>query len=87
MPILEAYACECPVIASTTAASPETAGDAAILVDPSDEDAMVVALSRPLDPDFRPSLLEKGTRRVSEFSWHRTARETLKVYRAVESMK
>jgi alpha-1,3-rhamnosyl/mannosyltransferase len=80
MPVLEAFACGCPVITSSTTACAETAGDAALLVDPSDEPALVQALHRLTgDEPFRTHLIERGFRRAAEFSWSRTARRTLEV--------
>lgn len=81
MPILEAFTCGCPVVTSNRAAAPETAGGAAVLVDPDDEASMADGLARAFDE--RASLVERGIRRAAEFSWERTARETLAVYRGV----
>ncbi len=80
-PILEAFACRCPVVASDRSAHPETAGGAAVLANPEDEAALAAALARALDE--RDSLIERGLRRVSDYSVDRTARATLDVYRSV----
>lgn len=78
IPILDAFACEVPVITSNASSMPEVAGDAAILVDPynvnSIADGIMKALKGPR------GLIEKGLERVKGFSWEKTARMTLKVY-------
>lgn len=77
MPVLEAMASGTPVITSTTTSLPEVAGDAAVLVDPHDQDAIKLAMKSLLeDEDLRDSYTEKGKARVSDFSW-RTAAEHL----------
>jgi len=81
LPILEAMACGTPVIASNVSALPEVAGDAAILIDPYDVEAIAEAMYRVLtDGDLRAELVKRGLERVKQFSWERCARETLRVY-------
>ncbi len=85
LPVLEAFACGVPVIASDRASLPEVAGDAAILIDPEDVDALVREMKNVLgSEDLRSELIAKGLRRAKEFSWEKTARETLKVYEEVK---
>lgn len=73
LPILEAMACGCPVIASHVASIPEVAGDAALLVDPYDlqqlADAMVVLAK---EEDVRSHLQQLGRDRARHFSWETT---------------
>jgi glycosyltransferase involved in cell wall biosynthesis len=84
MPVLEAMACGAPVITSTTTALPEVAGDAALLVDPTDPEALAEAMVQVLyDQTLRASLREKGFKRAREFTWEQAAQKTLAVYRAV----
>jgi len=84
-PPLEAMACGCSVIVSNAAALPEVAGDAAVIVDPRDPQALARAIDKILTDDTaRRELVERGLRRAREFSWERAARETLAVYQAVE---
>ncbi|HDN79560.1 MAG: glycosyltransferase family 1 protein [Chloroflexi bacterium] len=84
LPILEAMACGLPVIASNAASIPEVTGSAALLVDPEDEEALAAAIRRVLrEPELASQLREKGLKRAASFSWERTARETLNVYRRV----
>jgi glycosyltransferase involved in cell wall biosynthesis len=84
LPALEAMACGCPVIASNTTSLPEVAGDAALLVDPRDANALAERLRAVLrDESLRQELRSKGLARAAQFSWERTARETAAVYRRV----
>ncbi len=78
LPILEAMACGTPVITSNVSAMPEVAGDAAILVDPGDVDALAVVL-RAVSEDGKSmqALRAKGLRRAATFSWSNTAEWTL----------
>jgi glycosyltransferase involved in cell wall biosynthesis len=77
MPVLEAMACGTPVLTSTTSSLPEIAGDAALLADPLDVDALAHALQRLVnDPALREQLREHGLRRAAHFTWDRCAAET-----------
>lgn len=81
LPLIEAMACGCPVIASNTSSFPEVAGDAAVLFDPADEDDMSSTMLDVLrDADLRARMAERGLQRVGQFSWERTARMTREVY-------
>ena len=74
LPVLEAMASGTPLIASSTTATGETAGDAALLVDPTDVEQIGEALARIIrDPSLATSLRGKGLARAAEFDWHRTA--------------
>ncbi len=82
LPVLEALAYGKPTLSSTTSAIPEVADDAAVLVDPEDEDAIAGGLVRILSDDaLRAELSEKGPKRAASFSWAATARATLDAYR------
>ena len=71
---LEAMACGTPVVAANRAALPETCGDAALLVDPDDGDALTRAvLIAAGDGATREALRSAGLRRAAQFSWDRTA--------------
>ena len=84
LPVIEAMARGVPVVASTTPAVAETAGDAALLVDPLDVDALAVALERVLiDEPLARDLRTMGLERAASFSWSAAARGTLAVYRTV----
>lgn len=81
IPVLEAMACGCPVVTTTTGCSPEVAGDAALLVDPYHVEDIARGMRRVIgEPDLRRSLIERGLARAAEFSWQRAARESLAVY-------
>jgi len=81
LPVLEAMACGAPVVISDRGSLPEIAGDAALVVNPDDPDALATALRRvSLDVDLRAELRRKGLTRAAEFSWERCARETLAAY-------
>lgn len=77
LPVLEAMACGCPVIAANASSIPEVAGDAACLIPPHDQNAMVAALLAMQEPETRQNLRQRGLERVLQFSWKRTAKELL----------
>ncbi len=81
LPLLEAMACGCPVLAARTSSIPEVAGDAAILLDPDDVEAWTSAIERVCDSaDERARLRDRSLRRAAQFSWRRTADATAQVY-------
>jgi len=91
MPPLEAMACGTPVIVSNSSSLPEVVGDpsvgpdqaAALIVPPTDADALAEAMRRLLaDADLRAELRARGLARARCFSWRATAARTLAVYRA-----
>lgn len=74
LPLVEAMAVGCPVIASSTTALGEIAGNAAVLVDPKDRAAILVALNSVLEStELRRELAVMGKCRAAEFSWERVA--------------
>lgn len=84
LPVLEAMACGTPVVCSNTSSLPEVAGDAAILVDPFDVDAIANAIIQVLrDQELAQDLCTRGLERVKGFTWENTARQTLQVYQKV----
>lgn len=84
LPPLEAMACGTPVLTGDTSSLPEVVGDAGVMVPPQSEEAIADAISALLsDERRREALSAAGIRRAAEFSWERTARETLNVYRRV----
>jgi glycosyltransferase involved in cell wall biosynthesis len=84
LPVLEAMARGVPVACSNSSSLPEVAGDAALLFDPHDERAIARAIERLLDdPAEAERLRERGRRRAREFTWERSARQTLESYRHV----
>lgn len=73
IPIVEAFKCEVPVITSTTTSMPEVAGDAAILCDPSNTQAIAQAMHEVDKPEVRAELIAKGKLRSNLFTWERSA--------------
>jgi len=83
LPALEAMACGTPVLSSTTSSMPEVVGEAGLLVDPLDADAIAAGLARLVrDPALRAELRQRGLARAATFTWERAARQTLGVLRA-----
>ena len=81
LPVLEAMSCGTPVVTANVAGTAEIAGDAALLVDPRNVGALAEAMGRLLSDDaLRTDLRARGLERAKQFSWQRTARETLSVY-------
>lgn len=84
MPLIEAMDAGTPVVAVRSGASPETVGDAAVLIDPGDVDGFAAGLAAvTTDGGLRSRLIEAGRRRAQDFSWARTAEKTIAVYRRV----
>lgn len=84
LPVLEAMACGTPVVSSDASSLPEVAGQAALLVDPQDTEALAEALVRIVeDADLRHELATQGLEHVQRFSWQRCAQETLRVLEEV----
>ncbi|WP_337288944.1 glycosyltransferase family 1 protein [Candidatus Methylomirabilis sp.] len=87
IPVIEAMAADCPVLCSKVASLPEVAGDAALFFDPHDPEAIADAMNRILtDAELRQELVRAGRERSRQFSWERTARETLKVLEEAASI-
>ncbi len=74
IPILEAFHAETPVITSNCTSMPEVAGNAAILIEPTDVDALCGALSKvAFDPELCADLIARGREQRKKFSWDITA--------------
>jgi glycosyltransferase involved in cell wall biosynthesis len=83
-PVLEAMASGAPVIASRAASIPEVVGDAGILLDPDDVHGWAAAIAAVInDEQQRGTMRAAGLARASQFTWERTARATMGVYRQV----
>jgi len=84
LPPLEAMACATPVVTSNTSSLPEVVGDAGLMVDPLDVEALATAMAHVLrDADLQAMLSRRGLRRATLFSWDRTAQTIHDVYRQV----
>jgi glycosyltransferase involved in cell wall biosynthesis len=80
-PVLEAMSCAVPVVTTRAGAIPEVAGDAAVLVDAADTDALAAALRAVLvDGALRTTLVDRGRERVLRYTWASTARSLAAVY-------
>lgn len=69
LPVVEAFACGCPVVSSTTPAIQEVAGNAAILVDPKSVEQLREALQRVQQAEVREALVAQGFARKDLFAW------------------
>jgi len=84
LPILDAFACDTPVLASRVTSIPEVTGDAALLIDPTDAAAIAGAMRRLLtDPGTRDELRAKGRDRLKLFSWDACAEQVADVFEKV----
>lgn len=80
LPILEAMACGCPVLASTVSSIFEVAGDAALYFNPDNKTEMTMAVKKIVDDTrFRQELIGRGWVRVKNFSWQKCAQETYQI--------
>jgi glycosyltransferase involved in cell wall biosynthesis len=80
LPVLEAMACGCPVITSNVSSLPEVVGDAALLVDPCDVEALAQAMLIVLEDDeLKKEMSKKSIAQAQKFSWDRTSAEFLAV--------
>jgi alpha-1,3-rhamnosyl/mannosyltransferase len=84
LPVIEAFAAQCPVIASNTSSLPEVTGDAAWPVNPMDTASITAAMQDVLrHTDTRTEKIAKGLERAKQYSWQECARKTLAVYEKV----
>lgn len=84
IPVVEAFACGCPVICSTGGALPEVAGDAAIVEPTWDTDHWAQTIRDALaDSSKLQELRRRGFERAKQFDWVESARQTVNVYREV----
>ena len=81
IPILEAFACDCPLVCSNTSSFPEIAGKGGEYFDPYDEKSISIAIENVLsNPQKRELLSRNGRERLKCFSWEKTAMDTKKIY-------
>jgi glycosyltransferase involved in cell wall biosynthesis len=84
LPALEAMAHGCPVVAASSASLPEVVGDAGLLVDPDDADAVCDAVRLLVTSSAaRGEFLERGRLRARAFGWDKTARRMREIYERV----
>ena len=81
IPVLESMACGTPVVTSNVSSLPEVAGDAALMVTPTDLDAIIATLQQLVDDQtLRSELAAKGLSRVQMFTWDRSAQQLRQIY-------
>ncbi|MGB9459137.1 MAG: glycosyltransferase family 1 protein [Bryobacteraceae bacterium] len=84
LPPLEAMACGTPVVTSNVSSLPEVAGDAAMLVNPGNVFDIARGIREVLtDEPLRAELIRRGRVQAARFSWERSARQVLEIYRDV----
>lgn len=84
IPILEAFACNCPVVLSNRSCFPEVAQEAALYFNPDEKEDILQQITRVVeDSSLRQTLIQKGKERLKCFSPDITASKTLDVYRSV----
>ena len=81
LPLLEAMACGTPAIGSNRTSVPETIGDAGLIVDPENTDEFARSIYQVLtDQKLRETLVKRGLKRAAQFTWERTAQQTVQAY-------
>jgi glycosyltransferase involved in cell wall biosynthesis len=84
IPVLEAFSSDCPAILSRTSSLTEIGSDAAVYFDPYSEHEISEAISTVLyDPALKNKCIEKGKKRLSEFSWEKTFQSTKIGYQSI----
>lgn len=88
LPILEAMSCECPVITSKEGSIPEIAAEACKYVDAYDVDNIAAGISEVFDnKSLQQELSKKGLLQSKKFTWLKTAKETMNVYKQVKILE
>jgi glycosyltransferase involved in cell wall biosynthesis len=87
IPILEAFACDCPITISNASCFPEIAADAAIYFDPYDEKSIIDTIEKVYKDDvLRDMLVSLGRERLKKFSWQQSANKTYNIYREAKNI-
>ncbi|MHB8168722.1 MAG: glycosyltransferase family 4 protein [Thermoleophilia bacterium] len=82
MPVLEAMVCGTPVITTSAGSIPEVAGDATLFVDPKNPEEIAHAILQIIsDTELRNRMIGKGLEQAKQFSWAKTAKQMLEIYR------
>jgi len=88
IPVLESFACGCPLLCSNVSSLPEIAQDGACYFDPYSKESIKNAVLKVLeDTELRKDLTNKGYQQLKKFSWAQTAEETKKIYQSVLTLK
>jgi len=85
LPVLEAMACGCPVITSNTSSLPEVGGSVALYVNPKKTHDIFKAMQMLIkaSPSKLKTIKQKSLDKAKQFSWHKTAKQTLKIYKTL----
>lgn len=84
IPVLEAFSCGCPCVLSNGGSLPEVGGDAAVYFDPNNAKELVEAVKKVIEnPTLASQLVADGYKRLNNFSWDKTAEETLALYKSI----
>lgn len=84
LPILEAQACGCPVVASKLTSLPEVGGDSVYYINPNSENDISKAMLELANDDFlKKELISRGRQNIKKFSWDKCTKEILEVCRGV----
>jgi glycosyltransferase involved in cell wall biosynthesis len=84
IPVLEAFACQCPTLLSNRSSLPEVGGNAALYFDPDDLDDMANQMERVIDDkELCNQLIGLGLERLKLFNWDRIAGQTLELYKSI----
>ncbi|HEY0111079.1 MAG TPA: glycosyltransferase, partial [Fibrella sp.] len=82
IPVLEAFSAGCPAILSNRSSLPEVGADAAIYFDPEQDESIAYAVEKVLtDTALQKEMRNKGSQRLKQFSWEKTAAKTYSLYR------
>ena len=84
IPVLESFACSCPLICSNTSSLPEIAADGAEYFDPYSQKSIYTNVKKVLESlELRNTLIKNGNERLKYFSWEKTAQQTKKIYESI----
>ena len=84
LPVIEAFACGCPVLVSNIDALIEVGGDATVVVDPYDITSITKGIFQILeDQKLRQNLIEKGYVQAAQFTWKKSSESMVQVFRDV----
>lgn len=85
LPVLEAFACDCPVVLSNTSSFPEVGGDAVEYFNPRDTKSIEDSVRRVVEnPKLRKEMIQKGKQRLKIFSWDNAAKKFLDIYKTLK---
>lgn len=85
IPVLEAFACGCPVLLSNGGSLPEIGGDAALYFTPTNEESLLSEANKLLNDELlRKQLVEKANNRLHKFSWDKSYHDHLKIYESIK---